>query len=106
MLVASPDAVRSHLRNDPQGWEHLAIELAYQVRSLQDRIEGLCLRDAEQRIAQLLLKWVETARDRGADEPFEVSLTHRDLGGLIGATRETMRSRSSRESVDRSRRFA
>ncbi len=65
--------------------------LATRLRLAQDRAHTLAVRTLHSRLAQFLLEY---ARDRGqlTDGTWVISLglTHEELGGLLGASRETV----------------
>lgn len=64
---------------------------AGRLRRAQDRVHGLAVQAVHGRLAHLLL---DLARERGRPLPggweLELTLTHQELGGLIGASRETV----------------
>ena len=59
-------------------------------RRIQNRLQNILFRSNRERVAHLLLELVEThgVRD-GAQWQIGIRLSHQDLAGLIGATRES-----------------
>lgn len=66
-------------------------EVADRLRSAHDRVHSLATRDLRSRLAQFLFK---QAKERGVRTPrgweVEFTYTHEELGGLLGASRETI----------------
>lgn len=66
-------------------------EVAHRLRQAQDRVHGLAVAAVQQRLAALLL---QHARERGEPAPegtrLRLDLTHQEMAGLIGASRETV----------------
>lgn len=64
---------------------------ASRLRQAHDRLHGLAVQGVHGRLATLLL---DLARERGRPAPdgweMDLTLTHQELGGLIGASRETV----------------
>ncbi|UCD56888.1 MAG: Crp/Fnr family transcriptional regulator [Candidatus Hydrogenedentota bacterium] len=61
------------------------------IRTLEQKLSDLVFKDVAQRLASLI---VDLARDYGEKMPsgeyvIEMKITHQDLAGLIGSTRET-----------------
>ncbi|BDG59112.1 Crp/Fnr family transcriptional regulator [Caldinitratiruptor microaerophilus] len=65
--------------------------VAWRLRQAQDRVHGLSVSGVQQRLAALLL---QHAREHGEKVPggvrMKLDLTHQEIGGLIGASRETV----------------
>lgn len=89
-------AIRSQdLRRLMNERPHLSIkllqEVGHRLRQAQSRVHALSVQTVHQRIAQYLL---ELARERGCPgtEPvtLHLTMTHQELGGYLGASRETV----------------
>ncbi len=79
------------LANNPNLTGTVMVAAANRLRQAQDRVHGLAVQGVHGRLASLLL---DLARDRGRPVAqgweMDVPLTHQELGGLIGASRETV----------------
>ncbi|MCG0238143.1 MAG: Crp/Fnr family transcriptional regulator [Firmicutes bacterium] len=89
-MMRIPDYRRLQ-QEHPHLQSRVLLEVADRLRGAQDRIHSLATRDLRSRLAEFLLR---QARERGrrTDQGWEVDLsyTHEELGGLLGASRETI----------------
>ena len=79
------------LHNYPQAALEAARQLSasYQEACLQLRSLGLC-DSARKRVARFVLEWVETGEKREDGVRATLTLTHEEIGQLIGTSRETI----------------
>ncbi len=76
---------------DPELVTALGRHVGDRLRNLEQKLSDFVFKDVAQRLAGLL---VDMAHDHGAEGPsgeliVEMNITHQDLAGLIGSTRET-----------------
>lgn len=94
VVMAPAKEAIAYARKRPEFWVELAPLLADRMRSLEEQIQWVSFLEVEQRIARVILRWLEgRARD---GESHEFRLSQRDLAGMIGATRETTSSALNR----------
>ncbi len=79
------------LHNYPQAALEAARQLSasYQEACLQLRALGLC-DSARKRVARFVLEWVESGEQREDGVRATLTLTHEEIGQLIGTSRETI----------------
>lgn len=79
------------LKRDPNTSLRLTKLIGLRLKKIENRIENLVFRDVPSRLAGLLL---QLARELGVEDGrgilLQVRLTHQELAGLIGSTRETV----------------
>ena len=80
--------VEAHLLSDPRIAVRISRLLAEQVVRLESRLADLALRPLNARTASMLLELAEAAPPSRFGLPPAVRLTHEQLAGLLGATRE------------------
>ncbi|WP_245827910.1 Crp/Fnr family transcriptional regulator [Sinomonas mesophila] len=80
--------VEAHLLSDPRIAVRISRLLADQVVRLEARLADLALRPLTARTASMLLELAETAPPSRFGLPPAIRLTHEQLAGLLGATRE------------------
>jgi CRP/FNR family transcriptional regulator len=76
---------------DPELVTALGRHVGDRLRTLEQKLSDFVFKDVAQRLAGLL---VDMAHDHGSEGPsgervVEMNITHQDLAGLIGSTRET-----------------
>ena len=79
------------MAEDPEMVTALGKHVGERIRALEKKISDFVFKDVAQRLAGLLL---DMAHDYGEQTPsgehvVEMKITHQDLAGLIGSTRET-----------------
>ena len=79
------------MAEDPELVTALGKHVGERIRALEQKISDFVFKDVAQRLAGLLL---DMAHDYGEQTPsgehvVEMKITHQDLAGLIGSTRET-----------------
>jgi CRP/FNR family transcriptional regulator len=79
------------MTEDPELVTALGKHVGERIRTLEQKIADFVFKDVAQRLAGLL---VDMARDHGSRDSsgrhvIEMKITHQDLAGLIGSTRET-----------------
>ncbi|GAB4347454.1 MAG: Crp/Fnr family transcriptional regulator [Candidatus Abyssubacteria bacterium] len=79
------------MAEDPALVSALGKHVGERIRSLEQKLSDMVFKDVSQRLASLL---VDFARDYGerqssGEHVIEMKITHQDLAGLIGSTRET-----------------
>lgn len=91
------DVALAFLRTHPELWRPISVWLGQRTQSLEQQLEWVCLHEVEQRIARLLLSWIEARRPRPErSEHISFHLAQKDVAGLVGATRETTSSALNR----------
>ncbi|WP_035782051.1 Crp/Fnr family transcriptional regulator [Arthrobacter sp. H14] len=80
--------VERFLLSDPRIAIRISRLLGEQVSLLEQRLTDLALRPLEARVASTLLKLVDTTAHHGLSRAPVIKLTHNQLAGLLGATRE------------------
>ncbi len=90
VVMAPRDSVLQYADRNPRFWQAFAPLLGKRIQRLEDQVQWVSLLEVEQRIARLLLRWVDglTASSLPLAKSF-IRLSQKDLAGLIGATRET-----------------
>jgi len=94
VVMAPAKEALSYARKHPEFWTDLAPLLADRMRNLEEQIQWVSFLEVEQRIARLMLRWLDG--HAGDGNPSEFRLSQRDLAGMIGATRETTSSALNR----------
>lgn len=90
VVMAPRDAVLLYADRNPRFWQGLTPLLGRRIRKLEDQVQWVSLLEVEQRIARLLLRWVDNLPASNAPLSNNyIRLSQKDLAGLIGATRET-----------------
>lgn len=91
------EAVLQHANRRPEFWQSFASVLGQRIRNLEEQVEWVSFLEVEQRIARLVLRWVdaEKARQPSVEAP-QIRLSQKTVAGLIGATRETTSSALNR----------
>lgn len=79
------------MAEDPALIAALGKHVGERIRSLEQKLSDMVFKDVSQRLASLI---VDFAREHGEKTPsgqhvIEMKITHQDLAGLIGSTRET-----------------
>jgi CRP/FNR family transcriptional regulator len=74
---------------NPKFWQALAPQLGKRNQRHEDQIQRVSMLEVEQRIARLLLRWVDNLASAAPLAKSFIRLSQKDLAGLIGATRET-----------------
>lgn len=92
MLCISRENFRAFMRDHPQLYEPLMIELANRIRALTENVKDMALLDVYGRVAHTL------ERLCGDDVEKSPKLTHQDIANMVGASRE-MVSRVMKELV-------
>lgn len=90
VVMAPRDSVLLYADRNPRFWQAFAPLFGQRIRHLEDQVQWVSLLEVEQRIARLLLRWVEELPP--SNVPLSknyIRLSQKDLAGLIGATRET-----------------
>ncbi|MCR6651875.1 MAG: Crp/Fnr family transcriptional regulator [Cellvibrionaceae bacterium] len=92
ILSISREHFRAFMREYPELYEVLMVELVDRIRALTENVKDMALLDVYGRVAHTL--------ERLCGEPVEVSpkLTHQDIANMVGASRE-MVSRVMKELV-------
>ena len=80
--------VERHLIADPRIAIRISRLLGEQVASLEERLTDLALRPLSARTAKTLLALAESSRPSKLGQPPAIRITHEQLAGLLGATRE------------------
>jgi CRP/FNR family transcriptional regulator len=90
VVMASRDSVLQYADRNPRFWQAFAPLLGKRIQRLEDQVQWVSLLEVEQRIARLLLRWVDSLPQSAVPlaKSF-IRLSQKDLAGLIGATRET-----------------
>jgi CRP-like cAMP-binding protein len=91
-VIAVPAAeLQSVMRKRPDVALGITRLVGLRRRRIQNRLQNILFRSNRERVAHLLLELVEThgVRD-GAQWQIGIRLSHQDLAGLIGATRESV----------------
>lgn len=92
VLCISSDNFRSFMRDHPQLYEPLLVELVQRIRELTGNVKDMALLDVYGRVAHTL------ERLCGANAEKPPKLTHQDIANMVGASRE-MVSRVMKELV-------
>ena len=80
--------VEEHFLSNPKMAVKISRLLGEQVARLEERLTDMALRPLSARTAPTLLKLAETAPSSSFTQSQSVKLTHEQLAGLLGATRE------------------
>lgn len=80
--------VERHLIADPRIAVRISRLLGEQVARLEERLTDLALRPLSARTAKTLLTLADAARPSKLRQPSAIRITHEQLAGLLGATRE------------------
>jgi CRP/FNR family transcriptional regulator len=90
VVMAPRDSVLQYADRNPRFWQAFAPLLGNRIQRLEDQVQWVSLLEVEQRIARLLLRWVDSLPVSSVPlaKSF-IRLSQKDLAGLIGATRET-----------------
>jgi CRP/FNR family transcriptional regulator len=90
VVMAPRDSVLLYADRNPRFWQAFAPLFGQRIRHLEDQVQWVSLLEVEQRIARLLLRWVEELPPSNVPLAKNyIRLSQKDLAGLIGATRET-----------------
>lgn len=85
------DDFRRLIENHPTVSLNLTATLAERLRGMDDEAQILSYKDAQGRVAYVLLKLYESGvAERGEDGLAQVRLTHQELASLAGTSRETV----------------
>lgn len=82
------DDVERHLIADPRIAVRISRLLGEQVAQLEERLTDLALRPLSARTAKTLLTLADASRPTKLGQPQALRITHEQLAGLLGATRE------------------
>lgn len=83
--------ILSFLDQHPDGWPSLVEVLCDRLRRTTLQISEVALLELPVRLAKALLRIGAAGRDIDAlQEPFEIQLSQRELGYIVGATRESV----------------
>ena len=80
--------VERHMLSDPRIAIRISRHLGEQVARLEERLTDLALRPLQARVASTLVRLVESQRPT-RNRHVTIRLTHDQLAGLLGATRES-----------------
>ena len=90
VVMVPRDTALLYADRNPRFWQAFAPLLGRRIRHLEDQVQWVSLLEVEQRIARLLLRWVEELPPSSLPLVKNyIRLSQKDLAGLIGATRET-----------------
>jgi len=90
VVMAPRDSVLQYADRNPRFWQAFAPLLGQRIQRLEDQVQWVSLLEVEQRIARLLLRWVDNLPPSSVPLANSfIRLSQKDLAGLIGATRET-----------------
>lgn len=91
-VVAVPrDEILRLLEERPDAALRMTKLVGLRRRRIETRLRNLLFRDSRHRVASLLLELLETHGERTGDEwRIGLPLSHQDLAGLVGATRESV----------------
>ncbi len=92
MLCISRDNFRAFMREQPQLYEPLIIELVGRIRALTENVKDMALLDVYGRVAHTLERLCSDSPNKSP------KLTHQDIANMVGASRE-MVSRVMKELV-------
>ncbi len=85
------------IRRQPELMLQVMRALADRLRAAEEEIADLVFRNVPGRLASLLLRLAQAyGRTTPAGQRLDLRLTHRDIGAMIGATRETVTAVLSR----------
>jgi CRP/FNR family transcriptional regulator len=90
VVMAPRDSVMQYADRNPRFWQAFTPLLGKRIQHLEDQVQWVSLLEVEQRIARLLLRWVDGLPPSNVPLAKNfIRLSQKDLAGLIGATRET-----------------
>lgn len=79
------------MQQQPDVSLHVTKLLGLRRRRIENRLRNIMFRSNRERVLSLLVELVETyGKQRGQDWEIGLPLSHQELAGLIGATRETV----------------
>jgi CRP/FNR family transcriptional regulator, cyclic AMP receptor protein len=93
LLSISRDGFRAFMRERPELYETLMVELAGCIRTLTENVKDMALLDVYGRVAHTLERLCNPALEQTSPK-----LTHQDIANMVGASRE-MVSRVMKELV-------
>lgn len=88
ICILSAEEVERFLISDPRIAIRISRLLGEQVAKLEERLTDLALRPLSARVASTLLSLAGTARTGRFGQNRPIRLTHEQIAGLLGATRE------------------
>jgi CRP/FNR family transcriptional regulator, cyclic AMP receptor protein len=93
LMTISRESFRGFMREYPELYENLMVELADRIRSLTENVKDMALLDVYGRVAHTLERLCNPDNEQPSPK-----LTHQDIANMVGASRE-MVSRVMKELV-------